>query len=160
MPKSVTWFPVDIRRSNICTTPHLSNIFEKIIVVYFLQPPQVIWCQPWFYNCCKISLNNIKNLQISIKLSIPKQQDKVILVANWCHLTMSLKHCKVTSGWCHYFEVKMMYVNVILMSLCDISLTLFCLQWHHFAIKMTLTCHHIDIRMMLGWGQTEITIWK
>ena len=76
----------------------------------------------------------------------PKQQSKVILMAKWCHLTMSLRHKMATSGWCHYFKVKMMYyVNVILMSMFDISLTL-----------LISFCHQYDFDLPSNWCQNDV----
>ena len=78
--------------------------------------------------------------------NLPKQQSKVILMAKWCHLTMSLRHKMATSGWCHYFKVKMMYyVKVILMSMFDISLTL-----------LISFCHQNDFDLPSNWCQNDV----
>ena len=99
--------------------------------------------QTLFYIMRSIDMN----FQIvGIFNSHPKQQSKVILMAKWCHLTMSLRHKMATSGWCHYFKVKMMYyVKVILMSLFDISLTL-----------LISFCHQNDFDLPSYWCQNDV----
>ena len=59
---------------------------------------------------------------------------------------MSLRHKMATSGWCHYFKVKMMYyVKVILMSMFDISLTL-----------LISFCHQNDFDLPSNWCQNDV----
>ena len=108
------------------------------------------------------------------------------MTSSWCHHFMSKWHCQMTSFchqndfdlpsyWCqndarmrfkivssikqwHQNDVYILHhfdFEIMTSSWCHLFMSI---VKHHFAIKMTSTCPHIDVRMTLEWDQTEIKI--